>query len=474
MTEGALPTCALASDRPTGPPAAIRRPGGYPWQVPAVMVVADSLLLQAIVALATLLRGSLAPWLPIVIGPGSYQGMHAAVLFLPLLYLAAGLTPGYGRAGVERLRLRVKVTLGFFATMLVFDHVAPGGQWSRGILLIAAGLALVLVPLGDALLRHLLMRRRVWGVPVVLLGPAAERARLAAVLHANPELGWVPVLEGEAPPAPPPAAPGVNLALLATEGLGLSALAQAERLPFRKVVLASGTTDAQSLWVASRDLGGQLGLEMQRKLLLPWNRFIKRTLDLLLGAVLLLPAVLIGLPFVAAMQLLSPGPVFFTQQRRGRGGRPIGVIKLRSMHPDAEERLRAVLAASPEARAEWEASLKLRRDPRLVPVLGPLMRRLSVDELPQLLNVLKGEMSIVGPRALPDYHLAALSAAARELRGQVRPGMTGLWQVSGRSALPLAEAERFDGYYVRNWSIWLDVHILARTVPEVLRGRGAW
>lgn len=456
----------------TGRPVPVPRFGRKVWHVSVLMMLMDGLLLQAIVALATWLRLLLAPRLPIELNADIYQGVHLAILALPLLYLTGGLSPGYGRSAVDRLRVKVTLTAAFFAMMLLFDHLAQGGQWSRGIMLIAAAIAVVIMPMGDALFRQILIHRRLWGLPALVLGSPAERQRLIAVIRAHPELGWVPALEGDAPPAPPPAAPGIDLVLIASNSLG--SLSIADRLPFRRVVLASGLTDMQSQWVAARDLGGQLGLEMRRNLLLPWNRAFKRIMDLLLGSILLLPATLICLPFVLAIQAMSPGAVFYSQPRRGLNNRVIPVLKLRTMYPDAEQRLQALLASSAEARVEWEGAMKLRHDPRLIPLVAKLMRRLSIDELPQLLNVLRGEMSIVGPRPLPDYHLETLSATACDIRAKVLPGITGLWQVSGRSSLPLEEMERLDSYYVRNWSIWLDIYILARTAIEVIRGRGAW
>lgn len=448
------------------------RQGRKVWPVSLLMVLTDGLLLQGIIALATFLRLLFAPWLPIDLNAQIYEGVHLAVLVLPFLYLAGGLSPGYGRSAVDRLRVKVTLTAAFFAVMLLFDYIAQGGQWSRGIMLIAATVAIVTMPLGDALFRYVLIRRGLWGMPAVVLGSADQRKRLIAVLQSHPELGWIPAMEGEAPPAVPPTAPGINLVLVATDGLG--GLSFADRLPFRRVVLTSGLTEMQSQWVAARDLGGQLGLEMRRNLLLPWNRAIKRLMDLMLGILLLPPAALICLPFVLAVQVMSPGAVFYRQPRRGLNNRLIPVLKLRSMYPDAEQRLQALLASSETARAEWESSMKLRQDPRLIPIVASVMRRLSIDELPQLLNVVRGEMSIVGPRPLPDYHLSSLSAMACDIRAKVLPGVTGLWQVSGRSSLPLEEMERLDSYYVRNWSIWLDIYILARTAIEVVRGRGAW
>jgi lipopolysaccharide/colanic/teichoic acid biosynthesis glycosyltransferase len=442
------------------------------WLVPFAILLFDGLILQAIVALATAARIEMADWLPIGIGPATYQGLHLAVLALPLLYLVSGLTPGYGRSAVDRMRLRVTLTAAYFAAMLLFDHIAQDGQWSRGIMLIASAIAIITMPLADALMRSVLIRRGLWGMQIAVFGPQAARERLIAILHANPELGWIPAVEGDVPSATTVPQPGINLALLGLDDM--ASLALADRLPYRRVVLASSLNDMQSQWVAARDLGGQLGLEMRRNLLLPWNRLFKRSMDLLLGGLLLLPATLICLPFVLVVQLFSPGPVFYRQPRRGLGNKAFPVLKLRSMYPDADRRLHRLLDTCATSREEWEGSMKLRHDPRLIPFVARIMRRLSIDELPQLLNVMRGEMSLVGPRPLPDYHLQALSPAACDMRAKVLPGITGLWQVSGRSALPMAEMERLDSYYVRNWSIWLDIHILARTMVEVLRGRGAW
>jgi lipopolysaccharide/colanic/teichoic acid biosynthesis glycosyltransferase len=143
------------------------------------------------------------------------------------------------------------------------------------------------------------------------------------------------------------------------------------------------------------------------------------------------------------------------------------------MRPDADRVLEEALAADEALRGEWDATFKLARDPRITR-LGALIRSLSLDELPQLLNVLRGEMSLVGPRPLPRYHHEELAEDVREIRERVRPGVTGLWQVSGRGDAGTAGMERWDPYYVRNWSLWLDAVILVRTVRAVLARRGAY
>jgi lipopolysaccharide/colanic/teichoic acid biosynthesis glycosyltransferase len=124
-------------------------------------------------------------------------------------------------------------------------------------------------------------------------------------------------------------------------------------------------------------------------------------------------------------------------------------------------------------RKEWETQFKLRHDPRITSI-GNFLRRTSMDELPQLVNVLRGEMSLVGPRPLPEYHHQELPERVKKLRDRVRPGMTGLWQVSGRSEAGTQGMARWDTYYVRNWSLWLDIVILVRTIRTVISRHGAF
>jgi lipopolysaccharide/colanic/teichoic acid biosynthesis glycosyltransferase len=228
------------------------------------------------------------------------------------------------------------------------------------------------------------------------------------------------------------------------------------------------------LWVAGRDIGGVLTLELRQNLLIPLNRGIKRGLDIVTALVVGIPVVPLLLATSLWVKCVSGGSALYWQEREGEDGRSILVPKLRTMYPDAEKELTRVLSESPEIRAEWVCRFKLKEDPRILPGIGKFLRRTSLDELPQLWSVFIGEMSLVGPRPFPSYHLNAFSPRFRALRGRAKPGLTGLWQVSDRSDGDLQVQETLDTYYILNWSLWLDIYILARTVPAVLFPRGAY
>ena len=213
-------------------------------------------------------------------------------------------------------------------------------------------------------------------------------------------------------------------------------------------------------------------LRIRNNLASAYNRFLKVCSDIA-GAVF---GLIIGLPLMAVISLLiyidDPGPVIFAHKRVGRNGKEFPCYKFRSMVVDAEAALAKHLAENQAAREEWQRDFKLKNDPRVTRI-GVFLRKTSLDELPQLFNVLKGEMSMVGPRPIV--------AAEVEKYGEyiydyylVRPGITGMWQVGGRNDVDYKERVELDSWYVRNWSPWLDVVLLIRTVGVVLKGRGAY
>ncbi|ATR19591.1 MAG: UDP-phosphate galactose phosphotransferase [Azospirillum brasilense] len=199
--------------------------------------------------------------------------------------------------------------------------------------------------------------------------------------------------------------------------------------------------------------------------------FLKRSTDIGLSLVMLVLALPI-MAFIALLVSLDRGPIFYAHPRIARNGRTFGCLKFRSMVPDAEKRLQNLLASDPEIRHEWETQQKLRRDPR-VTWIGRVLRATSLDEVPQLFNVLRGDMSLVGPRPVTQKELVERYSDGKSVYLSVRPGLTGLWQVSGRSDTSYAYRITLDTQYVLRPSMRTDMKILVKTVKVVLRGSGA-
>lgn len=201
------------------------------------------------------------------------------------------------------------------------------------------------------------------------------------------------------------------------------------------------------------------------------RRFAKRAFDLIVASLLLVVSGPLFL-LLAACVATSGRPIFFPHHRIGRYGRPFACLKFRTMVPDAERRLAAILERDPRAAAEWARHRKLKNDPRVTRI-GRFLRRTSLDELPQLLNVIKGDMSLVGPRPVTAEEVEAYGEY-RDYYLQSRPGITGLWQVSGRNQLDFRRRVHLDVYYVQNWSFLLDIAILLMTIRVVFSRRGAY
>lgn len=241
------------------------------------------------------------------------------------------------------------------------------------------------------------------------------------------------------------------------------------------LIVVNSTLSMPTMWVESFDAAGLAGVHIRDRMLFPFQRILKRLSDCFLAAALLLLSSPMLLFIAVWIKLTAPGPVFYRHHGRiGRSGRTFGAWKIRTMVLNADEILKKYLASNAEAQAEWNRDLKLKADPRIVPGIGQFLRRTSLDELPQLWNVLKGDMSLVGPR--PIYTTAEVEKF-KELYPmylRVRPGLTGLWQVSGRNNTSYEDRVRLDSYYVRNWSLWLDYFILLRTVRTLVLREGAY
>ena len=221
-----------------------------------------------------------------------------------------------------------------------------------------------------------------------------------------------------------------------------------------------------------KDIAGIIGFASLHNLTFKSNLFIKRTLDLLLILIALPILIPVFIILSLAVKLTSKGPVFYRHERIGKNGKKIKCWKFRSMKINSQEMLKEILENDPVRRAEWEAERKFKDDPR-VTKFGKFLRKTSLDELPQLFNVLAGEMSFVGPRPVTAEEIE-MYGDYKDFVLSVLPGISGMWQVSGRSDATYEERIVFDTYYIQNWSIWLDLWILIKTVYVVLRRKGAY
>ncbi len=459
----------------------------------AVLVCAD--LLAA--ALASLLAVTVwTAWQPTV-DASVYLRLWPFLAVIPVGFWWLGMYPAAFLGPVEELRRSsVHITASFAAVVSVLYAAEAVPKGSLGAFVPAWLLVVVAVPLARAALRLWVARASWWGLPAVIFG-AGSTARLLlehsvgtrgvdlkvlacfdddARTHGTTIAG-TPVVGGLAEASRFQQRFRAQYCIVAMPGVEpakLACLVQRHAGLFPHLIVVPNVFGLHSVGVGARDMGGFVGLYIRQNLLFRRSRIAKRAMDL----ALLLPVGLLALPVLLlaalAVVVVSPGNPFYAQRREGFRGRPVRVWKLRTMRKDAETLLESHLKAVPGARQEWEQHFKLTADPRLLPVIGRLFRRTSIDELPQLLNILKGEMSFVGPRPFPYYHVEQFGEDFRRLRVSALPGLTGYWQVTSRSTADLQTQERLDSYYVRNWSLWMDLYLLARTPLALIFGRGAY
>ncbi|MHA1344537.1 MAG: exopolysaccharide biosynthesis polyprenyl glycosylphosphotransferase, partial [Promethearchaeota archaeon] len=203
------------------------------------------------------------------------------------------------------------------------------------------------------------------------------------------------------------------------------------------------------------------------------NSIIKTIIDYVISIILLPVLTIIFIIIAVLIKIESKGPVFYKQNRYSLSGKKITVYKFRSMYVDADKKLKELLNKNKELKKEWELNYKLKNDPRVTKI-GKILRKTSLDELPQIINVIKGEMSLVGPRPIIHEELEKYYIDYKEYFINTKAGITGLWQVSGRSDTSYEYRIRTDLWYVLNWSIWLDLVIIFKTIITIIKGKGAY
>ncbi|WP_198038227.1 undecaprenyl-phosphate galactose phosphotransferase WbaP [Skermanella stibiiresistens] len=420
------------------------------------------------------------------------QELAVVLLIVPSMKAMVGLYPGYGMSPVERLRRQFMILIGTVVGVTVVDLEFNEAIWfSNGLLLSLLVLA-VLIWISDALGRAILMRLRLWGRPCVIVGTGKAGIDIVRRLGQNEHLGYNPVLFIDENPnlwgttveGLPVVAPTVGTStderLVRYASVGILAVPrdQPERLnemignlPFSTILVVPEWTGVQTVNTRIRDLSGMFSLEVRRPLGASVTPLVKRLFDIVTSALLLVLVTPLLLLIAIGIKLDSKGPLLFRQARWAGGSRSFPALKFRTMHADAELRLKELLATDPVLRREYEMYHKLTHDPR-VTRFGRILRRLSFDELPQLWNVLIGDMSLIGPRPYMPHELIKYPHQ-QEVLARVRPGITGLWQVSGRHRTTFERRIELDVYYVENYSIWLDLHVLMRTVWIVVKADGA-
>lgn len=460
------------------------------WPTYAVLIGSDllALILAAIISVYTrlALEGQFQPVL--------YWQLWPVLGLFIATYAIVGLYPGVAISPVDEMRwVCLTTTLMHLALAAMVFMRREGEIYSRGAFVMAWVLSILLVIACRAVTRLVFARKRWWGYPTIVLGAGTTGSMVIRTLKRRPGIGLKPVLVLDDNPAKHGSLHGVPV----VGGVELApALARTRKIPYAIVAMPGVPRDRllsllerygssfahllvipdlfefSSLWVEAKDMGGVLGLEVRQRLLLPGPRLAKFSIDLaatLIGGLFVLP--FIGL-IALLIKLDSPGPIFYSQIRIGQNGEHFKAWKFRTMVRNADYALKDYLEKHPELQEAWQRDHKLRYDPRVTRI-GRFLRRTSLDELPQLWNILRGEMSLVGPRPIVDEEIPRYGDKF-PLYTKVIPGLTGLWQVSGRNNITYEERVSLDAYYVRNWSVWLDIYILLRTVWVVLTGEGAY
>ena len=386
----------------------------------------------------------------------------------------------------------------FFATLVLSAmnfFISGEREFSRALLMLTAVLSFIILFTLRYSVKRLLGYLGLWQVPVLVVGAGKTAELLDQVFQQDPNMGYriaglledcpddrpltrkYPVLGGFDDAEQVIRTYRIQTVVLAAPGLPRARLIEL----FRRIQhetrdvaiipdlfgLPVGNLESETFFDQKLVL-----LRTRNNMASRMNRIYKWLLDVAGAVVGLFVFLPLHLLLCILIYLDSPGPVLFSHWRVGRGGREFPCYKFRTMVPNAHAELQKYLSAHPECLQEWEDTYKLKDDPRITR-LGRWLRKTSLDELPQFINVLKGEMSLVGPRPIVQEEVAKYGDFIEDFY-LVKPGITGLWQVSGRNDVAYDDRVRMDSWYVRNWSIWLDLVILLKTVRYVLKGRGAY
>jgi Undecaprenyl-phosphate galactose phosphotransferase WbaP len=427
--------------------------------------------------------------------PVNLPVVYIGMAFTVILFSLTGLYPGYGLTAAKEIEKLIKsmtliyASIGFFVYFFKIYSYFP-----RSIFVTAWLFSLFLIPAMRFFLRNRFSLLSWYGIPVIIIAEDIVPMPIYESIVQCRRMGWkvgavfiqnqnnigdevldLHYIKSMAELEDYCNRYRVNTAIYSInfaeeDDIGNKINLRSISDLIKNVVLVMPYYNLGSVWVEPHDLEGRLGLELQYHLLDPFSIFIKKIIDFIGSVFLLVILSPVFLLISIAIYLDAPGPIFYKQERLGRGYENFQAIKFRTMVKNAELQLQELLKEDLQAREEYEKYHKLAFDPRITRV-GRWLRKFSLDELPQLWNVLMGDMSLVGPRAYMPAELGDMGEYANLIL-KVRPGLTGWWQVMGRQNNTFQSRLRMDEYYLSNWSLWLDLYIYYKTIWVVIGGTG--
>lgn len=414
------------------------------------------------------------------------------ILIMFLIFVLMGLYRGYGTTAVIELRnITQSILISYIILAFSAYLIGEGGRLSRVVFGLSLIFCLVFVPMLRFIVYNRFSRNRTWGVRVVVVASHTEYTDITSRLTNIRRLGFnperilctefdpgekkqfkkIPVEQYSSTVCNNIRRDGVNIAFYSSSVLSKNdpVLMEISRV-FPIVYYVLPESNLSSLWLETSDLLGRPVLKVRYHLLEKLPNLFKGIVEKILAILLLL----LTLPFTLVIALLikieNKGPIFYYQDRLGMNGKPFRLIKFRTMVQNAETILEKYLAENTNARQEYQRYRKLENDPRITR-LGSFLRKFSLDEIPQMINIIRGDMNLIGPRAYMLHEMDVNDEITKTIL-RVKPGVTGWWQVMGRNEATFDERQRLDLYYISNWSLWLDYYILLKSGWIVLSGQG--
>lgn len=420
-------------------------------------------------------RSPLPPLMPIQL----YLKYIPILLIWIITFYLDGLYTKHFTKSEELIRVAKNATISSAFGALLFYTLNVTPSFSRLAFVISYIISILLIWIGRIAAKSILYKAHIYREKAIFWGDSRELEWFKRVLEKDSNCGIEVALHAKehSTEAINNHITTIKPRLLFIGGIPLDLIKQIEHIAWQNdldiiINAFNHTLNPQELDV--EEIFGFKGLRLKYNLLIPRNAVIKRIIDIIGSLMLIILLSPLFILISVIIRITSKGPIFYIHKRLGMNGKPIKIYKFRTMYENSNEILERLFESKPELKAEFEKYRKIVsiKDPRVTPI-GRFLRKTSLDELPQLFNVLKGEMSLVGPRPYLPEELPYLGKE-KDVILSVKPGLTGLWQVSGRNQLTFEERVMLESYYVKNWNIFLDLVIMVKTVFEIFRGSGAY